>query len=271
MIEPSSEGGDNTMDAETAHRAETDLFAEGDYSFWSRVFEPVSEALVEAAGVGVESRVLDVAAGNGNTSLAAARRGAFVTALDLSPSQIERGRSRARQEGRPVEWVRGRAERLPFAEGVFDLAFNSFGDEVAIDEMFRVLRAAGVVGIAGWTREGFDRSWGELEARLMDHPEEEGTHLWGREEEIRATLRPYSGSIDIRPFVLPAGFESVESFCSQLLTIDPYTRALHQRLSPDQWRRFSAELPRIAAEWNVADDGSLLLELRCMLTIARKG
>jgi SAM-dependent methyltransferase len=258
------------MDAETAHRVETDLFAQGDYSFWSRVFEPVSEALVEAAGVGAGTRVLDVAAGNGNTSLAAASRGALVTALDLSPSQIERGRLRARQEGQPVVWVQGQAERLPFADGVFELAFNSFGDEVAIDEMFRVLRAGGAVGIAGWTGEGFDRSWHELEASLTDDPEEEWTHPWGREEGIRATLSPYAASIDIRPFVIPARFESVESFCNQVLTIDPYTHALHQRLSSDQWRRFSVELPRIAAEWNVADDDSLLLKLHPMLTIARK-
>ena len=118
------------MHADQAKPEATDLFAAGDYSFWSRIFEPASQSLVEAAHVGAGGRVLDVAAGNGNTALAASRHGAIVTALDPSQAQIERGRQRAKMENTPIAWVRADGRRLPFADSSFDGCLDSFGDEM---------------------------------------------------------------------------------------------------------------------------------------------
>src|SRR4029450_10642725 len=103
------------MHADDAEAGSTDFFAHGDYSFWSRILEPASQSLVAAARVAAGNRVLYVAAGNGNTAIAASRRGAIVTALDPSQAQIDRGRRRASRENTPITCVRADGRRLPFA------------------------------------------------------------------------------------------------------------------------------------------------------------
>ena len=147
------------------------FFAAGDYSFWSRILEPASQSLVEATRVGAGGRVLDVAAGDGNTALAASRRGAIVTALDPSQAQIERGRQRARMENSPIAWVRADGRRLPFAHSSFDGCLDSFGEEMTVVEMLRVVRSGGVVGIAEWTGEGFFGAYVELIRRSSPGPD----------------------------------------------------------------------------------------------------
>lgn len=255
----------------TAKGRESDLYASGDYSFWSSIFEPSSEPLIEAASASVGNRVLDVAAGNGNTALAAARRGAIVAALDISPVQIERGRIRARIEGRLVASVEGDAGGLPFPDGGFDCSLNSFGDEIAVEEMFRVVRPGGVVGITEWTGEGFFGGLEELQASpTLGVQGGQASPLWGREDYVRTALDPSADSIDMHRHVISARFESVDSFCNELQRKDSEVHILHQQLSFRQWRRFSEELHRLAAEWNIAGDGSLLLELNYLLTVASK-
>lgn len=250
-------------------RHETDLYARGDYSFLSRVFEPSSEALTEAAQVSAGNRVLDVATGNGNTALAAARRGAMVTALDISRAQIEKGRARARMGSRSIAWVEADAGRLPFADGSFDCCLNSFGDAIAVEEMFRIVRAGGVIGITDWTGEGFAGALSKLQDSLTIDPVRAQPHTrWGREGDVRTALIPRAQAIDIRRYTTPARFESVDGFCSELPRKD--TDLNHDELSFDQRKRFSEELYRLVTEWNRADDDSLLLELHYLLTIATK-
>jgi SAM-dependent methyltransferase len=254
-----------------------DRFETGDYSFWSRILEPSSEALIESAGVSAGNRVLDVAAGNGNTALAAARRGAIVTALDLSPAQIERGRRRARVEGGSIVWVEGDAGRLPFTDESFDCSFNSFGDEIAVDEMFRVVQPGGVVGINNWTGEGFDGAMEELFANLglyaasaREAGAEEYRPPWGQEDYVRTEMAPHAHDIDVRRQVIAARFESAETLSEDLLQKDPYLDVIFQELPVERRNRASDELCRLAAEWNKAGDGSLLLELNYLLTVATK-
>lgn len=103
------------------------LYGKGDYSALAAVLEPAAIALVDAVGVRVEHAVLDVAAGDGNGSLAAARRGARVTATDLSSVQVRRGKDRSAREGRGVQWLVADAERLPFSAGTFDRVMSVFG------------------------------------------------------------------------------------------------------------------------------------------------
>lgn len=256
---------------------ERDRFETGDYSFWSRIFEPSSKALIESAGVSSGSRVLDVAAGNGNSALAAVRRGAIVTALDFSPAQIERGRRRARIEGGSVGWVRGDARRLPFADERFDCSFNSFGDEIAVEEMFRVVRPGGVVGIINWTGEGFFGAMEELYASLglyaASAPEAEAKEYrppWGQEDFVRAEMAPHAHRIDARPQVIAARFESAAGLIEDLLQKDPYLDVIYEDLPTEQRRRASDELRRLAAEWNTTDDGGVLIELNYLQTVATK-
>jgi len=255
--------------ARTAEPGEWDRYASGDYSFWSRVFEPASGMLVEAAGVSASHRMLDVAAGNGNTALAAARRGAIVTALDISRRQIERGRLRADAERRPVSWVEGDARQLPFADGLFDRVLNSFGDVIGVEEMLRVARPAGVIAIAEFTGDGFD---GDLDELLYTPtPGVESTRTgpsWGREDHVRTVLEPQADIVEVKHVVTPARFESVDRFCGEFLRKDP--DLLHTRPSAGLLRRFSAGLRRVATARNRARDGGLILDLVWLLTIATK-
>ncbi len=137
------------------------MWASGDYPSMVETFLlPLGPRLVEACDIGPGMRVLDVAAGTGNASLPAARKGASVTASDLTPELLEAGRHRAEAEGLTLEWVEADAERLPFDDGSFDVVMSSIGAMFAphhqdvADELVRVCRPGGTVGLLSWTPEG---------------------------------------------------------------------------------------------------------------------
>ena len=140
------------------HRA---MWASGDYASMVETFLlPLGPRLVEACGIADGVRVLDVAAGTGNASIPAAQRGAQVTASDLTPELLEAGRRRAEAEGLELEWVEADAEKLPFDDESFDIVMSSIGamfaphhQEVA-DELVRVCRPGGTIGLLSWTPEG---------------------------------------------------------------------------------------------------------------------
>jgi SAM-dependent methyltransferase len=250
------------------------LYSTGDYSFWSSIFAPASDALVEMAGVGPGDRVLDVAAGNGNTALAAARRGVVVTAVDVTPAQIERGRKRADAERLEVEWLEADAEELPFSDASFDCVLSTFGvtfapyGERAAPEMFRVVRSGGVVGATRWADEGYFARFDALEAEFV--PERRDV-LLGRltEEQAAGRFAPHSTSIEVRREMLPMRFASIEQFWSESLERDPDLLWLRAQLTPAEWERWSVEFRRLVADANSADDGSLRVELPYLLVVAR--
>jgi len=140
------------------HRA---MWASGDYPSMVETFLlPLGPKLVEACGIGPGMTVLDVAAGTGNASLPAAQAGADVTASDLTPELLEAGRGRAEAKGLELEWVEADAEHLPFEDEAFDVVMSSIGamfaphhQEVA-DELVRVCRPGGTIGLLSWTPEG---------------------------------------------------------------------------------------------------------------------
>jgi SAM-dependent methyltransferase len=140
----------------TRHRA---MWASGDYPRMVETFLlPLGPRLVDACGIGSDDRVLDVAAGAGNASIPAAMRGAHVVASDLTSELLEAGRRRA--DGLEIEWVTADAERLPFASESFDVVMSSIGvmfaphHEAAADELVRVCRPGGTIGLLSWTPEG---------------------------------------------------------------------------------------------------------------------
>ena len=136
-------------------------WASGDYTIIGTTLQIVGENLAEAIDLRAGAHVLDVAAGNGNATLAAARRFAQVISTDYVPALLDRGRARARAEGLSVHFEEADVERLPFADATFDVVLSTFGSMFAPDhartaaEMMRVLRPGGRVGVASWTPEGF--------------------------------------------------------------------------------------------------------------------
>src|SRR3954454_23817850 len=129
----------------------------GEYSPLSRLLRPAAEAACDAAAVSAGQEVLDVAAGDGNFALLAAQEGATVVASDLSPGMVERGRTRSEAEDYAIEWVEADAEELPFEDGRFDCVGSVFGAMIApqprrvAEELFRVTRPGGTVGMTAWT------------------------------------------------------------------------------------------------------------------------
>jgi ubiquinone/menaquinone biosynthesis C-methylase UbiE len=137
------------------------MWASGDFAVIGTTLQIVGETLCEAADLAAGSRVLDVACGNGNATLAAARRFCKVTGLDYVPTLLARARERASAERLAVELIEGDAEALPFANASFDVALSTFGvmfapdQERAATELVRVVRAGGTIALANWTPEGF--------------------------------------------------------------------------------------------------------------------
>ena len=179
---------------EAKHRA---LWALGDYrTIAAELVAPLGPALVEASGIGPGDRVLDVAAGTGNAAFAAAAAGATVVASDLCPELIEHGRRLAKENGLTVDWQEANAEALPFTDNDFDAVLSCIGvmfaphHQQAADELVRVCRPGGTIGLLSWTPEGFI---GQLFATMKPFvptppPGVSSPPLWGREEHVRTLL-----------------------------------------------------------------------------------
>jgi len=173
------------------HRA---MWASGDYPVMVQTFLlPIGPRLVEGCGITEGMRVLDVAAGTGNASIPAAQRGASVTASDLTPELLEAGRSRAEAQGLDLEWVTADAEQLPFDDASFDLVMSAIGvmfaphHQPAADELVRVCRPGGRIGLLSWTPEGMI---GALFRTMKEFappppPGASSPPLWGSEDHVR--------------------------------------------------------------------------------------
>jgi ubiquinone/menaquinone biosynthesis C-methylase UbiE len=137
------------------------MWGSGDFAIIGTTLQMVGESLCEAADVVAGSRVLDVACGNGNATLAAARRFCVTTGLDYVPPLLELGRERAKAERLTIDFVEGDAEALPFADGSFDTVLSTFGvmfapnQKRAAEELVRVCAHGGRIALASWTPEGF--------------------------------------------------------------------------------------------------------------------
>ena len=186
-------------------------WSSGDYAVVGTTLQIVGEELCEALDVQAGQSVLDVAAGNGNASLAAARRWCDVTASDYVPALLERARERAEAERLPIEFCEADAENLPFDAGSFDIVMSTFGvmftpDQArAAEELIRVCKRGGKIGLASWTPDGFI---GQVFKTIGKHlPPPAGTNSparWGTRTGIAELFEAHASSIRAaeRHFVL---------------------------------------------------------------------
>ncbi len=166
-------------------------WASGDYAAIGTTLQIVGETLAEAADVRADELVLDVAAGNGNATLAAARRHAKVTSTDYVQSLLDKGRARAQAEGLNVQFQLADAEALPFADASFDVVLSTFGvmftpnHQQAASEMLRVTRPGGRIALANWTPAGFiGRLFKVIGAHVPPPAGVQPPSLWGTEPHI---------------------------------------------------------------------------------------
>ena len=193
-------------------------WASGDFAVIGTTLQIVGELLCEAADVGGGERVLDVAAGNGNATLAAARRFAHVTSTDYVPALLEGGRRRAEAEGLAITFEEADAEALPYPAASFDVILSTFGVMFAPDhaksssELLRVCRLGGRIGLASWTPEGFIGQMFRVVARYIPPPAGVPSPLlWGTRDHLQK-LFGSAASINhtVRDFAFR--YESAEHF-----------------------------------------------------------
>ena len=240
-------------------------WASGDYAAVGSALVLMAELLVEAMDVRSGWKVLDVAAGSGNASLAAARRGCWVTSTDYVPELLERGRVRAAAEGVRMEFQEADAEKLPFADGAFDAAMSTVGvmfapdQERAAAEMFRVCRAGGKMGLANWTPAGFVGAIFRCIGKYL--PPAAGLRppsVWGTEERLRE-LFPAAAGMEIvrKEFIFRA--PSPEAWLEHFKTYYGPMNRTYAALDEAGQAELTADLMDLVAGLNRAEDGTMVL------------
>ncbi|HET7850184.1 MAG TPA: methyltransferase domain-containing protein [Pseudolabrys sp.] len=181
-------------------------WSSGDYALIGTTLQIVGEDLCEALDLRAGQKVLDVAAGNGNVTLAAAHRWCDVTSTDFVPSLLERGRARAAAEGLTIEFAEADAEALPFPDGKFDAVVSTFGvmftpnQEKAAAQLLRVCKPGGKIGLANWTPEGFIGEVFKMLGKYLPPPVGIKSPLaWGTHERLSELFGPGAKSIHASP------------------------------------------------------------------------
>jgi ubiquinone/menaquinone biosynthesis C-methylase UbiE len=255
-------------DLKDKHRA---MWASGDYPTLADDLLPeIGETLVAACGVGRGDRVLDVAAGSGNAAIQAAQTGARVVASDLTPELFEAGRKTAAQRGVELEWRQADAEALPFADGEFDIVLSCVGvmfaphHQAAADELVRVCRPGGTIGLLSWTPQGFI---GQMFAAMKPYaaapppPGASPPPLWGDEAHVRELLGKNVTDVEARKQTVRVDrFPTPEAFRDYFKshygpTITAYRGIAHD---PDRVAALDAELADLARRHDVGSDKTVL-------------
>src|SRR5438045_328637 len=179
-------------------------WSSGDYAMVGTTLQIVGEQLCEALDLRPGSKVLDVAAGNGNATLAAARRWCDVTSTDYVPALLERGRERATAERLSVQFREADAEALPFADASFDVVMSTFGvmftpdQDKAASELLRVCKPGGKIGLANWTPEGFIGQLFKIIGKHMPPPAGvKSPALWGTGARITELFGAHASSLQL--------------------------------------------------------------------------
>lgn len=260
------------------HRA---MWALGDYAAVAHeVIPSLGPVLVEAAGIGPGQRVLDVAAGTGNVAIPAARTGAVVVASDLTPELLETGRQDAAREGLAIEWQEADAEALPFDDASFDAVLSCVGvmfaphHQAAADELVRVCRRGGTIGLLSWTPGGFI---GQMFATMKPYappppPGAQPPPLWGDETHVRELLgdrvRDVRASVQKLPVLSFATPEAFRDFFKRNYgpTIAVY-RAIADE--PDKVEALDRELVSLAVRFGLMEHSGTM-DWEYLLLTARR-
>ena len=261
--------------AEQLKEGQRKIWASGDWPAFAPIIQDVADLVIEAIGVGEGDDFLDVATGSGNAAIAAARRGARVTGLDLVPELVEVAKRRAEDEGVSAEFVVGNAEELPFADGSFDRVTSIFGamfaprHELAAGELVRVCRAGGVIGVTAWTPEGLN---GQMFKTLGEHlpPPPEGftpPAMWGTEEHMRNLFSDSGLSVSCEKLMAEVDWESLESWIDHCeRNLGPIVMAKAALEPQGKWDAVRADLFALGERYNEADDGTMQTRAEYLLT-----
>jgi len=240
-------------------------WSSGDYAVVGTTLQIVGEMLCEAVDLRSNQRVLDVAAGNGNATLAAARRFAEVVSTDYVGALLDRGRERAQAEHLQVTFQQADAENLPFADATFDVVLSTFGvmftpnQELAAREMLRVCRPGGKIGMANWTPDGFiGRLFKTIGKYVPPAPGVKSPSLWGSKAHLDVLFGSNAAiAAQSRNFVFR--YKSPEHWVDIFRTYYGPVLKAFAAITADARQALENDLYALLEEFNIAEDGTLVV------------
>jgi len=254
-----------TTDVKALKARQQAAWSSGDYAVIGTTLQIVGEELCEAMDLRSGERVLDVAAGNGNVALAAARRGCDVVATDYVSALLERARERAAAERLPMEFREADAEALPFPDGSFDVVVSTFGvmftpdQERAASELVRVCKPRGRIGLANWTPDGFiGHVFKTIGRYIPPAPGVKSPALWGTRSRL-SELFGDTESISSAQRSFGFRYRSPEHWLDTFRTFYGPVLKTFAALSPDAQAGLQRDLLELAARFNRAGDGTMVV------------
>lgn len=281
LPEPASSRDDSRKGGGMAYEELKDraraVWSSGDYSPTSRQLEPAADALVTAMRIGEAHTVLDVAAGDGNCAIAAARRGATVVATDFSPAMVAAGRARSAGASVDIQWENADAAALPFADGSFDMVTSVFGaifapeHDVVASELIRVLRRGGMVGMTAWTRDGFAAKLLEIPKGYAPQAADDAPDpfRWGDSTYARAVFESAGGIVQTCRRTVTFRYASWDEWASSSQAHGMAVTA-RQIMAKETYDEMFQRMQELTAKWNHAEGDSVAVDSDYLEVIVTK-
>jgi SAM-dependent methyltransferase len=252
-------------------------WSSGNYAIVGSTLQIVGEELCEALDLRSGSKVLDVAAGNGMASLAAARRWCEVTSTDYVPALLERGRARAEAEGMEIEFREADAENLPFADSHFDTIISTFGvmftpnQDKAAAELLRVCKPEGTIGLANWTPDGFIGHVFKTLGKYLPPPAgAKSPALWGTRGRLGGMFDAGASSVKAQPRLFNFRYRSADHFLDVFKTFYGPVLKAFAALEPAKQEQLRDDLFALIVRMNRATNGSMVVPSEYLEVIITK-
>jgi len=265
------------IDLDAIKQRQQATWASGDYGTIGTRLQIVGESLAEAVDLRADECVVDVAAGNGNATLAAARRFARVTSTDYVPGLLEKGAVRARANGLDIHFQVADAEALPFEDASFDVALSTFGVMFTPDplraahELIRVVRSGGRIALANWTPEGFIGDLLRLIAAYVPPPTGlQSPALWGTEPRMVELFGPDATDIQCVRRHYNFRFRSAVHWVEVFRSFYGPTHKAFAALDPARQARLTEDLTALLEGRNVGGPRSLVVPSEYLEVVIRK-
>jgi SAM-dependent methyltransferase len=268
----------DSPDLAAVTQAQQQIWSKGDFAMVANLVYFPAEDLAEALELLPGEKLLDVACGSGNLTIAAARRtwGGTVGA-DYVPALLERGRERAAAERLEIEFVEADAQDLPFEDGAFDVATSIYGAMFAADqqkaasELLRVVKPGGRIGMANWIPSG---AVGTMFQTIAKHapppPGLDSPLLWGTEERVRELFGDGITDLQLETRISRQPFKSADHYIDFFRTYFGPTQMAYERVGPDGEQALTDDLRAFLESVNAAGDRAMVLEAEYLRVIATR-
>ncbi len=249
----------------------------GDFAQIAKGIETAAEEFVGRLNIQPGMKVLDVACGNGNLAVIAARKGAEVTGIDIADNLIEAAKERAAAEGLDIKFEQGDAEAMPYEDGSFDVVMTMYGamftprPEVAASELVRVCKPGGTIAMANWTPTGFAGQMFKLGGKYVPPPPMPPPVLWGVPDEVTARFGEAIENLTMTPRIAEMKFNfPPEDVVSLFKTYFGPTVMALKAMGDENHEAFTNDLVALWSENNTKTDGTTLTRSEYLEVIATK-